>query len=635
MILEAPIAEAVGAFCLRKFETSNQTPMIKYLLPLLILPSFLFAQNNLSHTHDAIFFQGEIDRDSRIALIQKFGDVEASSLSEFHYKSTIFVPANAVDLDALKLEPSVEYVSPLYSNDKNQFVTYKSNFFVRLNDDTDVYILANEAEKLGVEVIGANRFIPEIVELKTSKSGMDAIDAVKALKRTGLFANVSPNLMHSVSDCSVDDPRYNRQWHLQNDGSGVQGSGTIGADIDAEMAWTITTGSTDINIVIVDSGIDTLHPELEGKLLPGFDAMGDGTNGYPTPNYDSDGHGTSCAGIAAANTNNTLGVAGVCQDCNVIPIRVFNYEVILGEVQPWSETQFFLDCMGWQAQNDVDVSSNSWAVPDVLLALYPGSDTLVNAVIDQVVEQNRGGLGAPMLFSSGNDGITDTIPLWPARYEKTIAVGATSMCDEHKTQTSCDGESWWAGNWGEGLDVSAPGVRVATIDMLGTNGFHNTEYYNTFNGTSAACPNAAGTMALVLSEFPQMPEWMARKVLNKGCEKVGGYDYSMWKEDGGWSPELGYGRINAYNSLVYGATSVSESQNHSNMMVETHPDRHLVKMNGISDWNYKLIDLNGKTVMTGIATSSLSIPHGNLSKGIYALRLENESNTEVIKLVIP
>ena len=609
--------------------------MFKYILIALLAPLAVLGQTELSETHTAVFFSSETERNQRIETLKKHGNLNESQMSEFHYKSMVFVPKNSVDVEALKTESTVEYISPIHSNANKQFVTYKPNFFVLLNNESDLDLLQTEAEKLEIEIIGSNKFTSEIIELKTNKYGIDAIDAVNALKATGLFANVSPNLVHSVSDCSVDDPRYERQWHLKNDGTSLQGNGTIGSDIDVEAAWGITTGSSDINLVIVDSGIDTLHPELEGKLLPGFDAMGDGTKGYPTPNYDSDGHGTSCAGIAAANTNNTLGVAGVCPGCNVIPIRVFNYEVVLGEVQPWSETQFFLDCMGWQVQNDVDVSSNSWAVPDVLLALYPGSDTLVNAVIDQVVEQNRGGLGAPMLFSSGNDGITDSIPLWPARYENTIAVGATSMCDEHKTPTSCDNESWWAGNWGEGLDVSAPGVKVATIDMLGTNGFHCTEYYNSFNGPSAACPNAAGTLALVLSEFPQMPQWMARKVLNRSSEKVGGYDYSTWNEDGGWSEELGYGRINAYNALVYGATSIGENASSFELIVETYSDSYVIKMKNNSNLNYSLIDMNGKLIQSGTASNTLSIPHTELSTGIYALRLENERNTEVIKLVIP
>jgi subtilisin family serine protease len=591
------------------------------------------AQSQLNHTHTAVFFYPEVSKEARLAVLQKHGLADLDQLSLFHHKSVAIINKDNVDLDGLIAANQVEYLSPVHSNAKNQFVTYRSNFFVHLNHESDLDLLANEVEKLGVHMVGPNRFVPTIIEVKTEKYGMNSVDAVRALKATRLFKTVSPNLMHSVSDCAVNDPRFNRQWNLKNEGSSIQGSGTAGADIDAELAWTINIGSPDVKIVIVDSGIDTLHPELEGKLLPGFDAMGDGTNGYPTPNYDGDGHGTSCAGIAAANTNNTLGIAGVCQGCQVYPVRVFNYEVILGEVQPWSETAFFLDAMGWQTQADIDVSSNSWAVPDVLLALYPGSDTLVNAVIDEVVENGRGGLGVPMLFSSGNDGITDTIPLWPARYEKTIAVGATSMCDEHKTPTSCDGENWWAGNWGEGLDVSAPGVRIATIDMLGTNGFHNTEYYDNFNGTSAACPNAAGTMALILSEFPQMPEWMARKVLNRGSEKVGGYDYSTWKADGGWSKELGYGRINAYNSLVYGATSINSTSG-SQSLIETHADRHVVVLpNQKVEWG--LFDINGRLVQTGFAANAIQVQHEGLGTGIYALRIQGSNFTETVKLVIP
>lgn len=608
---------------------------MRYILLFLLFPFLAFSQSELSETHTAVFFKKDVDREARLALLQKYADNELTDLSEFHYKSVVIIPKGAVNEEELKTEAMVEYISPVHSNVKKQFVTYRSNFFVQLKSESDIELLQRESQEMGLELVKQNEYMPSLVELKTTKHGMNALDAVQALKASGNYKLVSPNLMHTVSDCSVDDPRFNRQWALKNDGGSLQGNGTIGADIDAEAAWSITTGSSNVTIVIVDSGIDTLHPELLGKLLPGYDAMEDGTNGYPTPNFDSDGHGTACAGIAAANTNNTLGVAGVCQDCKVVPIRVFHYEVILGEVQPWSETAFFLNAMTWQTQNDIDVSSNSWAVPDILLALYPGSDSLVNAVIDEVVDNARGGLGVPMLFSSGNDGVTDTIPLWPARYEKTIAVGATSMCDEQKTPTSCDGENWWAGNWGEGLDVSAPGVKVATIDMLGSNGFNNTEYTNTFNGTSAACPNAAGAMGLLLSEFPQMPSWLARKVLSKGAEKVGGYDYGTWKENGGWSKELGYGRINAYNALVYGATSVDQLSMVANMLIETHADHHLVRATDGAQLNWILYDLNGRSVNSGSSLTSITISHSGLSAGLYALNVEREGQVNTVKLLIP
>lgn len=608
--------------------------MKRYLL-LLFLPFSVFAQDELTYTHQAIHFSNDATKEQQVELVKKYGLESSTELNSFRFKPIMIVPVGEFDAQALLHEPLVDYVSPVHSNEKHQFVTYKSNFFVHLRDENDLETLNREADKLGIEVVGPHQFIPEIIELKTSKFGIDVIEAIDALKASDLFRTVSPNLMHTVSDCSVNDPRYNRQWALKNDGSSVQGNGTPGADMDVEAAWQITTGSTDINIVIVDSGVDTLHPELVGKLLPGYDAMEDGTQGYPTPNYDSDGHGTACAGIAAANTNNDLGIAGVCQDCHVTPIRVFLYEEILGQVQPWSETAYFLNAMGWQNTHDIDVSSNSWAVPDILLALYPGSDTLVNAVIDEIVENGRGGLGVPMLFSSGNDGVTDTIPLWPARYEKTIAVGATSMCDEHKSQTSCDGEEWWAGNWGHGLDVSAPGVRVATIDMLGGNGFHMGDYYNSFNGTSAACPNAAGVMALMLSHTPSLPEWLARKTLAKTAEKVGGYSYSFWKEAGSWSLELGYGRVNALQAVSYGASSVLENENELNFIVETHPHRFAIRFENNTERNWRLFNLNGQEVQSGLTTTDFYINYETLAKGLYALKIEENGNFNTVKLIVP
>lgn len=608
---------------------------MKRFLPLLFLPLSLFAQNELTLTHQAVFFNQDVDVAKQITHLNNLG-ITTDSMVVFNNRHVVFIPVGTVSSETLKAEPNVAHVAPVLTNGKKEFVTYRSNLFVQLNSSADYELLERKAKELNLEIVGANAYTPSIIELKTSKNGQDAIEAVGTLKESGLFKNVSPNLMHSIEDCSVNDPRFNRQWHLKNEGTNIQGSGTPGADINVEAAWAITMGSPNIKISIMDSGVDTLHPELLGKLLPGFDAFGEGTNGYPTPNFDEDGHGTACAGIAAANTNNDIGVAGVCPECKVIPVRIFRYQDFGGTTIPWSETQVFLDGIGWQGQvGNADVSSNSWGVPDNLLAVYPGADTLVNAVIDDLVENGRGGLGIPMLFSSGNDGVTDTIPIWPARYEKTIAVGATSMCDEHKSQTSCDGESWWAGNWGEGLDVSAPGVRVATIDMLGSNGFHITEYYNSFNGTSAACPNAAGVMALMLSNTPSLPEWLARKTLALTCEKVGGYNYSTWKEAGNWSYELGYGRVNAYQAVTYGASAVSESDRELKAVIETYSSQHVVRFEENTPRMWQLFDLNGRVVASGTSSSSIKIDHNGFAKGIYALRIATGDKFNTIKLVIP
>lgn len=608
--------------------------MLRHLLFLLMLPFLSLGQSEFTETRTAVFFAQDVSKSDQLEILTKHG-LSVNEVVPFVSVNVIFIPKDTELETVLLGEDAIDYLSPVLMNSKFEFATYCPSFFVKLKTIDDLDVVEDEAKKLGLNVVGANRFNSDIIKLKTDKHGMDVREAIDHFNALGVFAIVSPNLMHTVSDCNVDDPRYERQWHLKNDGTPLQGNGTPGADIEVEPAWAVTTGDANIKIAILDSGVDTLHPELAGKLLPGFDAFNAGTNGYPIPNYPSDGHGTACAGIAAANTNNGEGVAGVCPDCSIIPIRVFEYVNLGGTVQPFSSTEVFMDGLSWMWQEgNADVASNSWGVPDGILELFPAGDPLlVNAIIDDAIEQGRGGLGVPMLFSSGNDGVTDTIPIWPARYEKTIAVGATSMCDEHKSPNSCDGENW-AGNWGHGLDVSAPGVRVATIDMLGTNGYHNTEYYNMFNGTSAACPNAAGVMALMLSHTPTLPEWLARKSLALTCEKVGGYWYGYWKDAGTWSMELGYGRVNAYQAVTYGASGIADADNDLRAIVETHSDAHVIRFDELANRTWQLIDLNGRVVSQGTSNNIITVDHNGLATGVYALRVEADGGLETLKLVV-
>jgi hypothetical protein len=209
------------------------------------------------------------------------------------------------------------------------------------------------------------------------------------------------------------------------------------------------------------------------------------------------------------------------------------------------------------------------------------------------------------------------------------------MCDEHKSQTSCDNESWWAGNWGPGLHVSAPGVRVATIDMLGSDGFNASEYYNSFNGTSAACPNAAGVVALMLSNTPSMTEATARGTLAITSEKVGGYDYSNFKEFGFWSLELGYGRINAAQALGNEASGIGYTDKPLNAIIETHPGYHLVRFDDSEPKSWQLLDLSGKSILSGTSNDGMAIiKHNELATGIYTLTVQSNNTFSTVKLVI-
>lgn len=200
----------------------------------------------------------------------------------------------------------------------------------------------------------------------------------------------------------------------------------------------------------------------------------------------------------------------------------------------------------------------------------------MNAAIIQAYANGRNGKGSLLFFSSGNDGPDP--PIWPSREPDAIAINATSMCDERKVNGSCDGESW-EGNWGANLELGAPGVKITTTDALGTNGYSNADYQYTFNGTSAACPNAAAVMALILSVDSSLTAERARAIIDTTAERVGGYAYTSNNTYGTWSNELGYGRVNAFLAVSMAqqiAVNVIDVQTMAHFEVYPNPSQGTV-----------------------------------------------------------
>lgn len=365
-----------------------------------------------------------------------------------------------------------------------------------------------------------------------------------------------------------DDTFYPQQWPLHNTGST---GGSPDADIDAREAWDIEAGIADVLVVIIDTGVDYGHQDLYQNIAQnlGEDADGDGHtlefiggdwvldpgdlddddddgNGlnddligwdfYFDDNdpYPSNAHGTSCAGIAAAVTNNTEGVAGIAHNCRVMPLRI----------NLWSGmNQNRADAINYAAtftsQYSGVVLSCSWGASGDITAIH---DAMVNA-------KNE---GAVICFASGNDNATPIS--YPARYPECIAVGATSECDERKSKsptTSCDGEYWWGSNYGDELDISGPGVHIYTTDIRALSGYTAGDYIDYFNGTSAATPHVAGAAALLLSYDSTIDPDKVQDLLERSADKVGGYDYNHDPIKPGHSLELGYGRLNVNRALQF------------------------------------------------------------------------------------
>jgi subtilisin family serine protease len=314
------------------------------------------------------------------------------------------------------------------------------------------------------------------------------------------------------------DPYYSKQWHLNNIGS----VGVADADINAPEAWGIYKGSNAIIVAIIDEGVNTTHNDLKAKIVTPYDAA-DGDNNQEPNSWD--GHGTACAGIAAAMTNNGIGVAGIGWKVKIMPVRIAYSNYPGG---PWiTSNSIIADGIRTAVNRGAHVLSNSWG------GGYPSG--AINSSINYAVTNKR-----VVVFAAGNDSGPVSYPANLSKSKVIIAVSATNEWDQFKTKTSSDGEYWWGSNYGPEVNVSAPGVHIWTTDISGAGGYTGGDYISYFNGTSSATPLVAGTAALILSRNPGWTPTQVRNQLQSTADDKG---------PAGFDNKFGYGRINACKAL--------------------------------------------------------------------------------------
>lgn len=278
-----------------------------------------------------------------------------------------------------------------------------------------------------------------------------------------------------------NDTSFPQLWGLHNTG---QSSGTPDADIDAPEAWNITTGSRDILVGIIDTGVDRNHPDLAANMwtnpdeVPGNGVDDDG-NGfvddlsgwdfYAGDNNPSDeqGHGTHCAGTIGAVGNNVTGVAGVCWQVSMVGIR------FLG---PYGgSTSDAIESVNYATELGVDLTSNSWGGGGF-------SSLLQTAIV------NAGAADQLFIAAAGNDGSnTDLNPNYPSGYSVNTIVSVASS-------TSTDIRSSFSNYGASSVDLAAPGSLIYSTTPSAS--------YATYSGTSMATPHVAGAAALLKSIAP-------------------------------------------------------------------------------------------------------------------------------------
>jgi len=269
--------------------------------------------------------------------------------------------------------------------------------------------------------------------------------------------------LYDLAHMTPNDSFYNEQWHLNNVG---QSGGTAGADIEAEEAWDLTTGSANIVVAVIDTGLDQDHPDFAGRIdNRGRDFVNEDNNPE-----DDHGHGTNVAGCIAARTNNTFGVSGVDWACRILPIKA-------GRPSPTTGRALFSHADIAQALNYLAGLGNV----EIVNMSFGGQ----NSATKQNAITAASNAGLILIASAGNGGVGTADGNFPAASPEVISIGATTRNDARAGFSST----------GSTVDFVAPGQAVTTARFN-----NNNNGRQSVNGTSFAAPITAGVAALILAQ---------------------------------------------------------------------------------------------------------------------------------------
>jgi len=325
----------------------------------------------------------------------------------------------------------------------------------------------------------------------------DLDSVLAALVADPRVAFAEPNtIVHA--DALPDDPRFSEQWALRNTG---QTGGAAGADVDAVAAWDVFTGSPDLPVGVIDSGIDLDHPDLAGNLwtnpgeIPGNQVDDDG-NGYVDdvhgwnfvtngPNCDDDfGHGTHVAGILAARTGNGIGVAGLAWRAQLVAIKFLDQS---GS----GTTAAAIEALEYATALGLRITNNSWGGPAY-------SEAMRAAIAA------AGAAGQIVVAAAGNRAEdNDAVGHYPSNYDlpNVVAVAATDSRDALASFSNFGAAS---------VDIAAPGTAILSCVPGGG--------YGLSSGTSMATPFVSATLALLIGRSPGLTTGQAIDLLLGGAE---------------------------------------------------------------------------------------------------------------------
>ncbi|MCF7841669.1 MAG: S8 family serine peptidase [Lentisphaeria bacterium] len=328
------------------------------------------------------------------------------------------------------------------------------------------------------------------------KQGLNRIFTLEFNQGTDISAVVAQ--LEAVQGVEYAEPIYKRQLFVTPNDSLFPVSWHH-AKVRSEEAWDLTAGSDTVILAIIDTGIDTTHPDMVDNywMNPGENpgnGVDDDGNGYvddglgwdfsgteSNPDEDNDpshdwwwhpyhaeDHGSHVAGIAAASGNNLIGVIGMAYESKIMALKIF----------PNSYDDVIVNAITYAADNGADVINCSWG------------GGMNSSTINDAILYARNTKGCLVIAAAGND--ASSFPFYPANSPGVVSVGATTGSDTRAVFS----------NYGSWVDMCAPGAGIwSATDPA--NPFHE-NLYEAWDGTSMAAPMVSGVAALIRSQFPNL-----------------------------------------------------------------------------------------------------------------------------------
>jgi len=330
-----------------------------------------------------------------------------------------------------------------------------------------------------------------VSRVSTMTAMLDAIPAVLAagvVGRRGVLESSAPSTKPSSGG---SDPRRDEQWAL-----------------DRLDFGTYTADGSGVVVAVIDTGVVATHPDLAGKVLPGYDVYDNKNDGR----FDPNGHGTHVAGIIASTAGNSIGVAGLAPAVKILPVRVL-------DKTGYGDDTLVAKGVLWAVLNGAHVINLSLGGPD--------RDPLLAEAIDQAVAA-----GVAVVVAAGNDGLVGSPVSYPGAHPSVTAVAATSPNDVRALFSTT----------GSYVDVAAPGMSILSTWPNGS--------FTYQSGTSMATPYVSAATALVINGKGLTPQ-AALTRLTSSATDIG---------TKGVDPETGAGLIDVVAALGDGVPRTIESR---------------------------------------------------------------------------